>query len=290
MTDSEYLSGTNQWVFRIELQYGDVKWVIRRGITDFMTLYIKLKVKSNLYDYVLDPPDFPNQLSALLDSAKSTIGIYQEVGVSDQQQLEEEDIDASIKSKRVALHRRTALTNWLRSLLQRAHVTVSYDICEFLELSAISIVHDMGWKGKEGYLRNRINFVQPRCCQLLLSGRSQRWKTEWIILRDSYMAFCTDTASSEPTDVLLFDHGLKIEMQEPRVYLGSHHIMISNESRQIEIKGTKREVDQWLESIEKVKEESPWVQNHRFGSFAPVRQNAKVKWFVDAESEFFFFF
>jgi hypothetical protein len=263
--------------------------VIRRGITDFMSLYIKLKVKSNLYDYVLDPPDFPNQLSALLDSAKSTIGIYQEDSAQQQQQQQTDNSDndaaSTIKSgKRIALHRRTALTNWLRQLLQRAHVTVSYDICEFLELSAISIVHDMGWKGKEGYLRNRINYVQPRCCQIW--SRSQRWKTEWIILRDSYMAFCTDTASSKPTDVLLFDNGLKIEIQEPRVYLGSHHITISNESRQIEIKGTKREVDQWLESITKVKDESPWVQNHRFGSFAPVRQSAKVKWFVDAENHF----
>lgn len=99
------------------------------------------------------------------------------------------------------------------------------------------------------------------------------------------MAFCTDTASSTPTDVLLFDNGLKIDIQEPRVYLGSYHISISNESRKIEIKGTKREVDQWLESMEKVQNESPWVQNHRFGSFAPVRANAKVKWFVDAESK-----
>lgn len=102
------------------------------------------------------------------------------------------------------------------------------------------------------------------------------------------MAFCSDTASSTPTDVLLFDNGLKIEIQEPRVYLGSHHITICNESRKIEIKGTKREVDQWLESIEKVQDESPWVQNHRFGSFAPVRHNAKVKWFVDAESKSLF--
>lgn len=99
------------------------------------------------------------------------------------------------------------------------------------------------------------------------------------------MAFCSDTASSTPTDVLLFDNGLKIEIREPRVYLGSYHIAVYNESRKIEIKGTKREIDQWLESIEKVRDESPWVQNHRFGSFAPVRNNAKVKWFVDGESK-----
>ncbi|KAK4519852.1 60S ribosomal protein L21A [Mucor velutinosus] len=293
VTDSEYLYGTGQWVFRIELQYGDVKWVIRRGIADFVALHIKLKVKSNLYDYVPDPPVFPNQLANLLDTAKSTIAMYYRgdepepppsvsTPSATHQHQQHHDDGSSIKSK-VALNRRTALTQYLRALLLRAHVTVSYDICEFLELSAISIVQDMGWKGKEGYLRNRINYVSPRCCQI---WKTHRWSTEWIILRDSYMAFCTDTASSTPTDVLLFDNGLKIDIQEPRVYLGSYHISISNESRKIEIKGTKREVDQWLESMEKVRNESPWVQNHRFGSFAPVRANAKVKWFVDAENHF----
>ncbi|KAG1107997.1 hypothetical protein G6F42_016157 [Rhizopus arrhizus] len=293
VTDSEYLHGSGQWVFRIELQYGDVKWVIRRGIADFVALHIKLKVKSNLYDYVPDPPVFPNQLANLLDTAKSTIGMYYRgdepeppptpsATQQQQHQHHHHDDGSSIKSK-VALNRRMALTQYLRALLLRAHVTVSYDICEFLELSAISIVQDLGWKGKEGYLRNRINYVSPRCCQI---WKTHRWSTEWIILRDSYMAFCTDTASSTPTDVLLFDNGLKIDIQEPRVYLGSYHISISNESRKIEIKGTKREVDQWLESMEKVRNESPWVQNHRFGSFAPVRANAKVKWFVDAENHF----
>ncbi|KAI8970516.1 hypothetical protein BDB01DRAFT_731756 [Pilobolus umbonatus] len=279
VTDSEYLHGSSQWAFRVELQYGDVKWVIRRGIAEFMALHIKLKVKSNLYDYVPDPPVFPNQLANLLDSARSTIGIYRE----DTEPQQRSDDNSSYKSNNVAFQRRQALTQYLRALLLKAHATVSYDICEFLELSAISIAHDMGWKGKEGYLRNRINYVQPRCCQV---WKTKRWSTEWIILRDSYMAFCTDTASSEPTDVLLFDNNLKIEIKEPRVYLGSYHIFISNDSRRIEIKGTKREVDQWLESIEKVRIESPWVKNHRFGSFSPVRRNAKVKWFVDAENHF----
>ena len=187
VTDSEYLHGTGQWVFRIELQYGDVKWVIRRGIADFVALHIKLKVKSNLYDYVPDPPVFPNQLANLLDTAKSTIGIYYRGDEPESPPTlsahghQHHDDGESIKSK-VALNRRVALTQYLRALLLRAHVTVSYDICEFLELSAISIVQDMGWKGKEGYLRNRINYVSPRCCQI---WKTHRWSTEWIILRDS---------------------------------------------------------------------------------------------------------
>lgn len=61
---------------------------------------------------------------------------------------------------------------------------------------------------------------------------------------------------------------------------------LSTEFRQIEIKGNKRQVEEWLESIKKVQSESPWIKNHRFSSFAPIRYKAKVKWFVDGESRF----
>ncbi|KAI8991608.1 hypothetical protein BDF20DRAFT_845541 [Mycotypha africana] len=304
VTDSEYLISSSQWVFRVELQYGDVQWVIRRSIADFVSLHIKLKVKSNLYDYVPDPPAFPDQLANFLDTAKNTIGsIYRSfdeepvAGPTFQQRLsmynthrQGQNGDQQYftnsnngREKAAAVNRRKALTKYLRALLFRAHVTASYDICEFLELSALSIVKDMGWKGKEGYMSSRINYVSPRCCQL---WRTQRWKTEWIILRDSYLAFCADTASPSLTDVLLFDKGFRIDIQEPRVYLGSYHVTIGNTSRKIEIKITKREVEEWLDSLEKVQAESPWTHNHRFGSFAPVRLNAKVKWFVDAENHF----
>lgn len=60
---------------------------------------------------------------------------------------------------------------------------------------------------------------------------------------------------------------------------------LSTEYRQIEFKGSRREVEEWLESIEKVKNNSPWMKTHRFNSFAPIRHHARVKWFVDGESK-----
>lgn len=172
VTDSEVLStyGINQMVFRVELQYGDIKWVIRKTMADFVGLHYTLLVKSQLSTYVPAPPNFPNQLRNLIVSAKTTIGI---------------DTDEELKpdeEKEEALNRRKALSKYLTQLLQRAHMLVSYDICEFLEISAISIVQDMGWKGKEGYLENRVNFVTPRLCHML---RRQGWTKEWVILRDS---------------------------------------------------------------------------------------------------------
>lgn len=165
--------GINQWVFRIELQYGDVKWVIRRTIADFVSLHYTLKIKANLLDNVPAPPNFPSQLQLWINAAKETLrrddGGYKES-------------DGGKERKEIALQRRGELTHYLRKLLTRAHYLVSYDICEFLEISAVSIVQDMGWKGKEGYLENRVNFVTPRFCHIF---RPHLWAKEWVILRDS---------------------------------------------------------------------------------------------------------
>ncbi|KAG0172715.1 Phospholipase D1 [Apophysomyces sp. BC1015] len=275
VTDSEpSLHGINQWIFRIELQYGDVKWVIRKTIADFVALHYTLKIKSNLSDYVPAPPNFPSQLQNWISSAKSTM------------RMDRDDERATEKEKKeLALNRRNALTLYLCKLLQRAHFLVSYDICEFLEISAISIVQDMGWKGKEGFLENRVNFVTPRICHNII--RPHLWTKEWVILRDSYIAFCADIASQSPTDVLLLDKSFTVTNRTPGL-LGRyhHHIILANRFRRIEIKGSKRQVEEWMESIKRVQQESPWVRNHRFGSFAPIRSNAKVKWFVDAEDHF----
>ncbi|KAI9010942.1 hypothetical protein CLU79DRAFT_891017 [Phycomyces nitens] len=272
VTDSEFLKSMNQWVFRIELQYGDVRWVIRRTITDFVKLHFSLLLKSSLWTHVPAPPAFPDQLRSLMRSAKTTCGL-------DRQDNEN---DPDEEKRQMVLERREYLTRYLTELLQKAHMMVSYDICEFLELSATSIVRDMGWKGKEGYIDNRINFVKNRLCRV---WKTTAWKTEWVTLRDSYIAFCDNIASTTPTDVLMFDKSFKV-LLGPATMLGNCSITLENKFRRFEIRGSQREVEEWMESINKVQSESPWVKQHRFGSFAPIRLNAKVKWFVDGENHF----
>lgn len=175
VTDSEYLKNLNQWVFRTQLQYGDIKWVIKRTIADFTTLHYTLKFKSSLSDYVPNPPQFPDQLGSLISSARTTIGLDRE-GESDY------DGQPEGEKKEMALARRLALTQYLRNLLSKSHMLMSYDICEFFEISSISIVQDMGWKGKEGFLEHRLRESSPTFCGV---WKVHRWHKEWVLLRDS---------------------------------------------------------------------------------------------------------
>lgn len=187
---------------------------------------------------------------------------------------EEEDVNTGD----TALKRRDALEVYLKDLVQQASMIVNYELCEFLELSAVSIVKDMGWKGKEGYLEYNTNPASFRS-----SFGWNRWKKEWIVLRDSYIGFCKDIGSKGPTDVLLFDRNFKVARSQSTFgSIHQTHFIISNSARRIEVKGpTSRHIDEWIENLDKVQKESPWIMNHRFGSFAPIRENAKAKWFVD---------
>lgn len=175
-------------MFRVELSYGDIKWVIRRSIADFVGLHYTLKFKSSLSDNVPAPPPFPDQVGSLLDSARTTIGLdrsaddVESYNGTAARASSNEDIQEESLKRETALNRRIALTDYLRALLSKSHLTVSYDICEFLEVSAVSIVPDMGWKGKEGFMENRVRNLNPNACQL---WRSHTWTKQWVLLRDS---------------------------------------------------------------------------------------------------------
>ncbi|KAI9261025.1 hypothetical protein EDC94DRAFT_610604 [Helicostylum pulchrum] len=265
ITDSEidYTSIQRLWTFRIELQYGEIKWVINRTIIEFYNLHLTLKFKY-ISGITEQPPSFPSQLSHLTNAALTSMRLSRE----------EEDVNTGD----TALKRRDALEVYLKDLVQQASMIVNYELCEFLELSAVSIVKDMGWKGKEGYLEYNTNPASFRS-----SFGWHRWKKEWIVLRDSYIGFCKDIGSKGPTDVLLFDRNFKVTRSQSTFgSIHQTHFIISNSARRIEVKGpTSRHIDEWIENLDKVQKESPWIMNHRFGSFAPIRENAKAKWFVD---------
>ncbi|RCH78429.1 Phospholipase D1, partial [Rhizopus stolonifer] len=194
ITDSELnTQGINQWIFRIELQYGDIKWVIKRTIADFINLHYVLKFKRRINDAVPNPPSFPSQFESWLNSAKGTI-IPEERGEERYQ---------------IAFKRRRALTQYLQKLILRAHMRASDDICEFFEISAVSMLEDMGWKGKEGYMEKKVNFVVPRLCHVL---KPHLWSVQWVILRDSYVAFISQVISTTVTDVFMFDKILEISL------------------------------------------------------------------------------
>ncbi|KAF9126269.1 hypothetical protein BGW39_006741 [Mortierella sp. 14UC] len=256
---------SRQVIFRVELQYGDIKWVIRRSLYEFYKLHLKLSAKR--YPGL---PKFPNQVSWALSIAR--VGLHME-----------DSNEAATKEANLA--RRKALQTYFLKVLQVLNGAVAYDLYEFLEISVLSLTKDMGWKGKEGYVETKVLDTSRTLCGLNFDFDD--YDKTWAILRDSYLSFGPSISSDECSDVFIFDQNFYVRAKEHVLGLNQHHIEIGNSFRKIEIKGDRnREMVEWLEFFQKMQNHSPWVKSHRFGSFAPEREDAKVRYYVDGKDYF----
>lgn len=123
------------------------------------------------------PPSFPSQLAHLYNAALTSMRLTW-TGA------EEDEEDEGNDTTEVTIRRRAALEQYLKDLVYASRLAVNYDLCEFLELGAASIVKDMGWKGKEGYLEHKLN--PTTAIRLSSTFRwMNHWTKRWILLRDS---------------------------------------------------------------------------------------------------------
>ncbi|KAK9729285.1 hypothetical protein K7432_000434 [Basidiobolus ranarum] len=254
----------DHFYFRIELEYGDVKWVIYRRMYDFVRLHTLLTFR-HFQGRLPKIPAFPSQLSYAVDKVLDRVH-----GGSGRDE----------RLRQIAYERRKAVEKYLTKLMKVLNLRVTFEFCAFLEASSISLIRDLGWKGKEGYLDNRVKKTTGRCCS---GTRPSRWRSDWIAIRDSYVVFCNSISDSSPKDILLCNKDFIIEHSPgSKNPLKRRTITIGNRFRRIDLRASSEaHVHEWVKNLEQIKTNSLWVQRHRFDSFAPVRDNVKAKWFVD---------
>ena len=84
---------------------------------------------------------------------------------------------------------------------------------------------------------------------------------------------------------MLFDKTFSVDIDERKHFSNSSIITLSTKlQRKIQIRVHKG-VDEWLENFNKITKKSPWTGPNRYESFAPVRKNVKIKWFVDGHGK-----
>ncbi|KAJ2401938.1 hypothetical protein GGI23_001063 [Coemansia sp. RSA 2559] len=257
---------------RIELQYGDAKWVIHRRLNDFLALHTMLTLRK-FKGRVAQLPAFPQQLSYALEKARAL-----KPGHSQNQ---------SSRLQQASIDRKQALETYLLRLLRALNMRPAYEVCTFLELSAVSIVKDVGWKGKEGNMDRRVEHTTGMWCT---PHDLRRWSRQWVLVRDSYIAFCNHISDPYPTDVLFADPQFDIKFRKKTGHnpLFPYRITISNEYRRIQLRSdSERTISEWRHSIAEMKNTSAWAAPHRFTSFAPIRNDSRVIWFVDGDDYFY---
>ncbi|XP_061030641.1 phospholipase D2 isoform X3 [Eubalaena glacialis] len=114
-------------------------------------------------------------------------------------------------SARHASSKQKYLENYLNCLLTMSFYRNYHAMTEFLEVSQLSFIPDLGSKGLEGVIRKRSggHRVPGLTC-----GRDQvcyRWSKRWLVVKDSFLLYmCLKTGAI--TFVQLFDPGFKVQV------------------------------------------------------------------------------
>ncbi|KAI7874180.1 uncharacterized protein EV154DRAFT_527408 [Mucor mucedo] len=148
-------------------------------------------------------------------------------------------------------------------------------------------------------------------CSFPTTGGRRRRKPKWIIVRESYVICVDDPSECEIYDVFLFDQAFDVHRLAKFGDRSNHHVhnskkkfsnALANASHWTSKKSTvclktmqgvyhfraknEQQAKQFEASIQSMANRSVWPKVNRFKSFAPIRCNAAVAWFVDGRDYF----
>lgn len=151
-------------------------------------------------------------------------------------------------------------------------------------MSPLSFVRGLGVSEKEGAIAKRSNddfrgrsiFVRaPFVCDKFKFHHGQKW----FVLKDSYLVYMNPESALIGFPMLI-DKAFTLE-QGFRKTGTNNGIRIKNLQRSMIIKFEKEEErDQWFEALLKIKNQSHFILQHPFNSFAPKRNQQYAQWFV----------
>lgn len=277
---NDQLFSTNP-MFSISCKYCGMHWKVHRKLIDIFRLHAILLFRDlqGSFPENLELPHFPNQFSYLID-ASLLVTIKRNVR-AEQQPIMLED-------------RREAIELYLRKLLKGLNLLNVPELCEFFEFSGLSPKCLGGEKGKEGYLRNRIFDTQAqksifRWLFDCLLPRRRHYRTKWFILRSSYLVYLDHIDQVIPSDVLMVDRHFRVEIENEgsKNPLKPFRLRIRNGSKELEVRPENNsQMPFWISQLNSLSINCPFAQNHRYNSFAPVREACSLEWLIDAEEYF----
>uniref|UniRef100_A0A3P8SVX4 Phospholipase n=1 Tax=Amphiprion percula TaxID=161767 RepID=A0A3P8SVX4_AMPPE len=193
-----------------------------------------------------------------------------------------------LPSRRLAFaHTQTCTETKNTSLHVHIHTCFCYIVpMEFIDVSQLSFIHDLGPKGLEGMIHKRSGghrIPGMNCC-----GHSQacyRWSKRWLVVKDSFLLYMKPD-SGAISFVLLVDKEFSIKMDSKDTET-KHGVRIDSLSRTLVFKcSSYRHARWWGQSIESFVRShgKAFLRDHRFGSFAQEQENIPAKWYVNGKT------
>ncbi|XP_017794602.1 PREDICTED: phospholipase D2 [Habropoda laboriosa] len=284
----------NPNLYTIEFRHGPFSWTIKKRYKHIQNLHNQLKI----YRTSLHIP-FPtkshkerrNSLRSLGDAKekKGRRGALPRFPNKPDVLVPYEQLD----------HRKRVLEEYLTNLLKIKIYLHHPETTNFLEVSHLSFIEDLGMKGKEGIVlkrtgsgaRTRCNFcglLEGMCCircNHFCTSLCGKWHSRHLVVKDTFVAYIRPKDGSIKS-VILMDNGFGISFGMYTTGL-RNGMQIVSLSRHIVIKcWTKRKAKEWMEFIQEVsnKQGRDFIQTNPHNSFAPYRSPTPATWFVDGSS------
>uniref|UniRef100_A0A8C8HWB5 Phospholipase n=1 Tax=Oncorhynchus tshawytscha TaxID=74940 RepID=A0A8C8HWB5_ONCTS len=256
-------------VFKIEMRHGEFSWVVKRKEKHFMDLHRELLRYKTFMRIPLPSRSHTVRRHSV---RKSEVRAMPTLPRGSGDELAREEQVSS---------RRKALEDYLNKLLKMSMYRNYHATMEFIDVSQLSFIHDLGPKGLEGMVYKRSGghrIPGLNCC-----GHSKmcyRWSKRWLVVKDSFLLYMKPD-SGAIAFVLLVDKEFCIKMDSKDTET-RHGVRIDSLSRALVLKcSSYRHARWWGQAIEGFvqKHGSAFLTDHRFGSFARQEHNIPAKWY-----------
>ncbi|XP_063969847.1 phospholipase D1-like [Lytechinus pictus] len=263
--------------YHIEIRHGPCLWAVRRRYNNFLRLHEELilykarlhipmgrgshreryRLFRELPDDVNDLPHFPRTLDALVRAHQLAKRMHQ-------------------------------LEKYLQGVVNNPLYRNHPKMLEFLEVSHISFVDELGEKGKEGWVMKRSGGrrVQLGCFSSLSCSARSHYSKRWLVVKDSFVAYV------RPKDgllraVLLMDQDFQVACGREDTGL-AHGLQITNTFRNLLLRCNHKSMAlDWKADIERTAQSCEYTfVNNPHGSFAPPRDDTLVQGFADGSDYF----
>ncbi|XP_046873315.1 phospholipase D1a [Hypomesus transpacificus] len=261
-------------VFRIELRHGEFSWVVKRKEKHFLELHRELLRYKTLMRIPLPSRSHTVRRKSVRKSE-----------VREMPSLPRGNGDELARDEQVSSRRRQ-LEDYLNKLLRMAMYRKYHHTMEFIDISQMSFIHDLGPKGLEGMIYKRSGghrIPGLNCC-----GHNEvcyRWSKRWLVVKDSFLLYMKpDTGAI--SFVLLVDKEFRIKMDSKDTET-KHGVRIDCLSRTLVLKcSSYRHARWWGQAIEDFVRShgKAFLTDHRFGSFAQQEENIPAKWYVNGKT------
>ncbi|XP_061522046.1 phospholipase D1-like isoform X2 [Phycodurus eques] len=259
-------------VYKIEMKHGEFTWLVKKKEKHFHDLHRDLKTYKAVLNLSLATRSHTVRRQTAGGAGRNIPDLPRGGG------------DELVREEQVSS--RKQLEDYLNKLLEMPTYRNYHGMMEFIDVSRLSFIRDLGPKGLEGMVLKRSGghrIPGLNCC-----GQSKmcyRWSKRWLVVKDSFLLYVKPD-SGAISFVMLFDKefGVKMDSKDTET---QHGVRVDSLSRCLVLKcSSYRHARWWGRAIEGFVQErgAAFLTDHRFGSFARREDDVPAKWYVNGKT------